>query len=105
IKHTEQKGYFDGVNITRVPILRQNLKRTASESSENPPLKRPRLVSESPELLYNSFLRSIHDYIKATVDFTTKKSKNVERDLNKLEQKLLIYCSKRLFGQKFHKEK
>ncbi|KAG1265047.1 hypothetical protein G6F68_003892 [Rhizopus microsporus] len=87
MKHTEQKSYFDGVNITRVPILRQNLKRTASKSSENPPLKRPRLVPESPELLYNSFLRSIHDYIKATVDFTTKKSKNVERDLNKLEQK------------------
>ncbi|CEI97792.1 hypothetical protein RMCBS344292_11917 [Rhizopus microsporus] len=89
MKHTEQKSYFDGVNITRVPILRQNLKRTASESSENPSLKRPRLVPESPELLYNSFLRSIHDYIKATVDSTTKKSKNVERDLNKLEQKLL----------------
>ncbi|ORE22655.1 hypothetical protein BCV71DRAFT_252752 [Rhizopus microsporus] len=87
MKHTEQKSYFDGVNITRVPILRQNLKRTASESSENPPLKRLRLVSESPELLYNSFLRSIHDYIKATVDSTTKKSKNVESYLNKLEQK------------------
>ncbi|KAL4212492.1 hypothetical protein AB4K20DRAFT_1975853 [Rhizopus microsporus] len=43
MKHTEQKSYFDGVNITRVPILRQNLKSTASESSENPPLKRPRL--------------------------------------------------------------
>ncbi|ORE01571.1 hypothetical protein BCV72DRAFT_339325 [Rhizopus microsporus var. microsporus] len=66
MKHTEQKIYFDGVNITRDPILRQNLKRTASESSENPPLKRLRLVPKSPELLYNSFLRSIHDYIKAT---------------------------------------
>ncbi|CEG64393.1 hypothetical protein RMATCC62417_01372 [Rhizopus microsporus] len=89
MKHTEQKSYFDGANIARVPVLRQNLKRTASESSENLPLKRPRLVPEFPELLYNSFLRSIHDYIMATVDSTTKKSKNVERDLNKLEQKLL----------------
>ncbi|KAL4214657.1 hypothetical protein AB4K20DRAFT_1974178 [Rhizopus microsporus] len=43
MKHTEQKSYFDGVNITRVPILRQNLKSTARESSENPPLKRPSL--------------------------------------------------------------
>ncbi|CEG68005.1 hypothetical protein RMATCC62417_04344 [Rhizopus microsporus] len=89
MKHTEQKSYFDGVNITRALILRQNLKHTASESSENPPLKRPRLVPESPELLYSSFLRSIHDYIMATVDSTTKKSKNVKSDLNKLEQKLL----------------
>ncbi|PHZ09986.1 uncharacterized protein RHIMIDRAFT_293945, partial [Rhizopus microsporus ATCC 52813] len=89
MKHTEQKSYFDGANIIKIPILRQNLRRTASESSENSSLKRPCLVPESPELLYNSFLRSIHDYIKATVDSTTKKSKNVERDLNKLEQKLL----------------
>ena len=79
MKHTEQKSYFDGVNITRVPILRQNLKSTASESSENPPLKRPRLVPESPELLYNSFLRSIHDYIKAIADSTTKKKAKMWR--------------------------
>jgi hypothetical protein len=85
MKHTEQKSYFDSTSITRAPILRQSLKRSASESSENPPLKRLRLVPESSELLYNSFLQFIHDNIKATIDSTTKKSKNVERDLNKLK--------------------
>ncbi|KAL4213480.1 hypothetical protein AB4K20DRAFT_1975012 [Rhizopus microsporus] len=43
MKHTEQKIYFDDINITRAPILRQSLKRSASKISENSPLKRPRL--------------------------------------------------------------
>ena len=73
MKHTEQKIYFDDINITRAPILRQSLKRSASKISENSPLKRPRLVPEFPELLYSSFLRSNHDNINATIDSTAKK--------------------------------
>ncbi|CEI91142.1 hypothetical protein RMCBS344292_14001 [Rhizopus microsporus] len=94
MEHTEQKSYFDGANITRVPILRQSLKRTASESSENPPLKRPRLVPSSMAMKagdidigsgYYNVRRKLEKAKKSTEG---KAVQAIENNLSKLDLKM-----------------